>query len=410
MTRADDRAELELDATRVEGGQAHERLHHRHLALADDEHRNELDANQEGIEQIGAVQQRVVLQTDPATGLQEGLEVLIVVVQLVLVAEEHLDGLGVRGAARLEGEHVVVGTEPAGDVTARERLALQRRHDADHVLLAVGGDDGDLQLLGRQPERGAVELVAASERGELGRHGQAIDRTRGDHREADRMDRQQGARGEDRALHALLAAVLDERADVGEVAERRVVASALGTDRQRPTHLGDDHTDLPRRNLHPRELAHGVDRPQLEAEARHQELGLIAGLAGEGDGIVVVEPLAGEPLVDQTDLGRAHHRDGPQDDDEEQRGEDRAGDEDGPHERDHDDCPTVLELPRRLASLWEVETDSPTRLPGTPLRRERGSGSVIRPRRSGRKQNRAGERRDGPECRWEDVRWIVCSC
>ena len=88
-----DRAELELRARRVERRQADVRLDDRDLALVHDEHRHHLDAHEERVQQVRAVEQRVVLQADVAAGVEELLEVLVVVVQVVLAAEQHLDDL-----------------------------------------------------------------------------------------------------------------------------------------------------------------------------------------------------------------------------------------------------------------------------------------------------------------------------
>ena len=66
MAGAHDRAELELGARRVERGQAHVALDHRDLALVDHEHRHHFDPNEERVQQVRAVQQRIVLQADLA--------------------------------------------------------------------------------------------------------------------------------------------------------------------------------------------------------------------------------------------------------------------------------------------------------------------------------------------------------
>ena len=49
---------------------------------------------------------------------------------------------------------------------------------------------------------------------------------------------------------------VDERREVGEVAELGLVHAALGADRQRRADLGDHDADLARGHLHPRELLH----------------------------------------------------------------------------------------------------------------------------------------------------------
>ena len=86
MAGLDDRPELELGARRVERGQPDVGLDDRHLALVDDEHRRQLDPHEERVEQVRAVEQRIVLEPDPAAVVEERLEVLVVVVQLVLGA------------------------------------------------------------------------------------------------------------------------------------------------------------------------------------------------------------------------------------------------------------------------------------------------------------------------------------
>ena len=86
MAGAHDRAELELGAGGVERRQADVGLDDRDLALVHDEHRHHLDAHEERVQQVRAVQQRVVLQTDLAAVVEERLEVLVVVVQVVLAS------------------------------------------------------------------------------------------------------------------------------------------------------------------------------------------------------------------------------------------------------------------------------------------------------------------------------------
>src|SRR5258708_13966123 len=117
------------------------------------------------------------------------------------------------------------------------------------------------------------------------------------------------AGGSTGALDPLLAAVLDEDADVPEVDELRLVERRLGTDRQRSADLRDDDADLARRNLHHRMARHRVDRPQLEPQAGHQEDSLIPGLAGERDRVALVQLFQAETFADKTDFGGT---DGPQ--------------------------------------------------------------------------------------------------
>ena len=160
VTGAHDRTELELGARRVGGRQSDEALDDRDLALVHHEHRHEVDAHEERVQQVRAVEQRVVLQSDLAAVVEERLEVLVVVVQRVLAAEQQVDELGVGGGGaaarvrRLDGGDVVEPAEPAGDVARRQRLALERGDHADEVDAAgVGRDHHDAQLVGREPER-----------------------------------------------------------------------------------------------------------------------------------------------------------------------------------------------------------------------------------------------------------------
>jgi hypothetical protein len=153
VTGPHDAAELEVGARRVQRRQADEALDDRDLALVDHQHRHHLDPDQERVEQIGAVQQRVVLHADTTAGRQERLEVLVVVVQGVLGAEQHVDQFGVGdGRVALHLGDVVEAAEPARDVARGERLALQGGDQADHVAGAVRRDHRDVQIVGGQPE------------------------------------------------------------------------------------------------------------------------------------------------------------------------------------------------------------------------------------------------------------------
>ena len=173
MAGAHDRAELELLARGVGGRETDEALDHGDLALVHHEHRHEVDADEERVQQVGAVEQRVVLEADLAAGVQERLEVLVVVVQGVLAAEQEVDDLGVGGAGAptgvrlLDRRDVGEAAEPARDVARREWFALERGDDADEVDLRVGCDDHHLQLFGCQPERRRGEAAAAGLFGEV---------------------------------------------------------------------------------------------------------------------------------------------------------------------------------------------------------------------------------------------------
>ena len=101
-----------------------------------------------------------------------------------------------------------------------------------------------------------------------------------------------------------LSAGLQPGVQVGDQVQVADRLGRLGADRQRSANLGHDHADLAGPNLDPGVLLHGIEQPQLEMPARHQEIGLVAGLAAEGDRVVVGKFSEGEPLRDQPDLGR----------------------------------------------------------------------------------------------------------
>ena len=227
------------------------------------------------------------------------------------------------GAVGLHRLDVVEATEAAGDVARRQRLTFERRDDADHVDRAVGGDDRHEQLLRVEPEHLGGDATALARRSlQLARHRRAVHTARGDHEERSGMDRHERSRRQHRPLHTLLTTVGQERAEVAEVAERLAVLGALRTDRDRVADLGDDDAEFAGRHLHPRVLGDRVHRPQLEPQTGHEQRGLIAGLPVQGDRVAVREAAPREPLVDESDLGRAddsegpRHHEGGEDDDE----------------------------------------------------------------------------------------------
>ena len=74
-----------------------------------------------------------MLQADPPAAVQELLVVLIVVVPLVLIADQHVRDLRVAAAGRLHLAHVVEATHPARDVAGGQGLSLQGFDDADDI-------------------------------------------------------------------------------------------------------------------------------------------------------------------------------------------------------------------------------------------------------------------------------------
>ena len=101
---------------------------------------------------------------------------------------------------------------------------------------------------------------------------------RGDHHEADGMDRHQAARRQHGPLHALLPTGLHEGGQVGEVAEAGRVAGALRPDRQRRTHLGHDDADLaPHRAVNGVELAE-LHRVEVDLDDPHAPVRAATGI------------------------------------------------------------------------------------------------------------------------------------
>jgi hypothetical protein len=127
-------------------------------------------------------------------------------------------------------------------------------------------------------------------------------------------------------LHTLLPALFDERAEVGEVRERGLVLAALRPDRQRRAGLRDHDADVAGGHLHPRELLHAIERPELEPQPGHEQLGLVPGLAAEGDRVVLAELLQREALGDEADLGCADRVERRENSDEEESDNDDGDD------------------------------------------------------------------------------------
>jgi hypothetical protein len=116
------------------------------------------------------------------------------------------------------------------------------------------------------------------------------------------VDGRRRARRQDRPLHPSLTAVGQEGAEVGEAAELVLVDGGLGARRQRLAHLGDHEPHVVGGHLHPRVALDAEQRPQLEPQAGHEELGLVPGLPVEGHQLVTPEALA-EALGHEADLG-----------------------------------------------------------------------------------------------------------
>ena len=287
MPGAHDRAELELVARRVFRRLAHRGLDDGDLSLADHQHRHGLHADEIGIERVGSVEKRIVLQADPPAAVQELLVVLIVVVPLVLIADQHIRDLRVAAAGRLHLAHVIEAAHPARDVAGGQWFSLQGFDDADDIddLFSTafvdpdGFDHPQRQLRGleskeRRPEAGTV----------LGVDRQPKAAALGEHEECDRMQRQDRSRRKHRPLHTLLSALRDEGTDVGELTKFRLVDAGLPSRWQRRTGLCDHEADFAGRDLHPRVFLDVAHRPYANGNARHQQVSLISGFTVKCDG------------------------------------------------------------------------------------------------------------------------------
>ena len=181
---AHDRAELELGARRVERRQADERLDDRDLALVHHEHRHHVDADEERVQQVRAVEQRVVLQTDLAAGVEERLEVLVVVVQVVLAAEQQLDAVGVVTVAVPSAS---AASSAAMSSKPPSRLAMSPDGSGSPSSVVTtptmsmspsGAITTTRSMSGESPNDSGVSVPESDCCDEVGRHRQAVDRLR----------------------------------------------------------------------------------------------------------------------------------------------------------------------------------------------------------------------------------------
>ena len=216
MAGPNDRAELERRARGVLGRQADVGLDHGHLALLDHQHRHFFDADQERIQQIRPVEQRVVLESHLAAGLQKGVEILVVVVLHRLRADQGLDQHRVGRLFGFQLLDVVEFAQPAGDGAGGQRLAFERRDDAagvDDSAAAgrLGRNHGHLELLFRQAERFEGQMAMGLQTLELVGDGHAVDPLARDDEESDRMDGHEASGRQHGPLHALLPARLEPR-------------------------------------------------------------------------------------------------------------------------------------------------------------------------------------------------------
>jgi hypothetical protein len=139
---------------------------------------------------------------------------------------------------------------------------------------------------------------------DLAVYGQAESPRRRDDKKRHGVDGREGARRQHRALNSFLSPAAHERAKVGEVAEVGPVHGRLGPRRQRLADLRDDDSDLAGGHLDPWVPDDLVGRPELEPDARHQQVCLVARLALERDRGVGSVVGRRDPLDDQADLRR----------------------------------------------------------------------------------------------------------
>ncbi len=173
-----------------------------------------------------------------------------------------------------------------------EALHEHGSESTDDVLVALWGDVHHLELHRVDLLHRRLRAVGDDLSERLGG---------GDDNEADGMDGGSRAWRQNGTLDTSHAAVVQEVADVLEVAELRLVGGGLGARRKRHPDLRDDQPDVIRGDLNPRVALDRVERPDLDAHAGHEQVGLVAGLTVEGDQAVA---LLAEALGDETDLAR----------------------------------------------------------------------------------------------------------
>src|SRR6266849_810077 len=260
-----------------------------------------------------------MLQSDAPAVVQERLKVLIVVVQAVLVSEQHLDNFAVGRVRLLHLVDIRKPPETARNVAGGQRIAFERRHNADHVpkcAILVAGlwlDSYQIELLRAQAEcLGCESSHLSGSRAELRRNRQTVHLTFRDDEKTNRMNRSKRPRREYGALDALLPAARDKGTKAREISERLLVNGRFRANRQRGAHLGDDDSDFSRRNLDPRKLFDFIKQPRLPAQSGHQEIGLITRFTVECNGVVLCQLSQRNALQNQADFRRSHAADGHQ--------------------------------------------------------------------------------------------------
>ena len=237
----------------------HPHVADRHHALG-----NHLDRGEPAVDEVGAVDQRRILHAAPPTGPQEGLDVLKDVMEVGLV---------------------LVGPHGRRDQLARrQRGTFMHRHDADLVGLARDNHRAEAAEL---PE---LMLPLLQTLGIFERK----DTVLGDHVEQGDVDGIH-AFAEDAPLPALLPAVGEELAGVLEIVALDDFAQGLRRFEVFAA-AGEDIADLPLLNRDQRELVNGkLPSPETEVEPTAEDIGLVAGLAVEGDDCAFRQRPGGRP-------------------------------------------------------------------------------------------------------------------
>ena len=120
VARANQAAELEVCAGCILCGQSYISLDNGDLTLFHNQHRHLFHANQERVEVVSAIEQRVMLQADLPASLQELLEILIVVMLIVFAAKDQPHQLEISDARfRFELTDVFESAQPAGNSARR---------------------------------------------------------------------------------------------------------------------------------------------------------------------------------------------------------------------------------------------------------------------------------------------------
>ena len=171
-----------------------------------------------------------MLETDFSAGLEEPLEVLIVVVLIVLAAKDEAHQLEIGDAAfGFKLADVFEFAEAAGNGAGGQGFAVQCGDDSNHVrdFAAFAGRPGrntrDIELPVFKAEGAEVQLAAAGEPAVLIGHRQAEDLRLGDDQKSHRVNWRQGAGRKNRPLNTLFAVLQNEGTKVSEVAESRIV-------------------------------------------------------------------------------------------------------------------------------------------------------------------------------------------